>query len=156
MIWGSTASVEFVLRLEQRFGVHLREGALGSVETVADLVALVNSAASEATPHLTVAASVRLMPCAPITAPHTAKTLNEVLAWDAERHPDARAAIPLDCSAHSCSKFLADGTTNGGEGIAHRCFGYVRFAGGMLPSRLLRQIGQRNHADQGSLIVHDR
>lgn len=84
--------VELVLRLEQSFGVHLREAALGSVETVADLVALVNSAASDDPLHLTVAASVRPTLRPPITAPHTAKTLNEVLAWHAERHPDATHA----------------------------------------------------------------
>lgn len=87
--------VELVLRLEQSFGVHLREAALGSVETVADLVALVNSAASDDPLHLTVAASVRPTLRPPITAPHTAKTLNEVLAWHAERHPDATHAVVL-------------------------------------------------------------
>ena len=42
----SLGRVELVLRLERRFGVHLPAAALSSAETVADLIALVNSAAN--------------------------------------------------------------------------------------------------------------
>src|SRR5208337_4212405 len=42
----SLGRVELVSRLEQRFGVHLPAAALSLAETVADLIALVNSAAN--------------------------------------------------------------------------------------------------------------
>src|SRR5208282_4419575 len=42
----SLGRVELVLRLEQRFGVHLPAAALSSAETVADLIALVKTAAN--------------------------------------------------------------------------------------------------------------
>ena len=92
----SLGRVELVLRLEQRFGVQLREAALSSVDTVGDLVAVVNSAARDGVPRRHVVATLRPpVPRQSITTPHAATTLNEVLTWHAERHPDAIHAVVL-------------------------------------------------------------
>jgi acyl carrier protein len=116
----SFGRIELMLRLEHRFGVHLSDAALGSAETVSDLIALVNSAASSGGFQPTIAA----VPVSPIPAtarplrglPHTAATLNEVLAWHAERHPDAMHAIILvDEQSHTVTYAQLQG---GARGVA--------------------------------------
>lgn len=97
----SLARVELGLRLEVRFGVQLRDAAVGSAETVADLLGLLTSAAragaGAARP------DVSVVPVSPTAAvrpslgtPKTATTLNEVLLWHAEQHPDVTHAVVID------------------------------------------------------------
>ncbi len=100
----SLGRVELVLRLEQRFGVRLPDAVLGSAETVADLIALVDSAASTDGHPGVAAVPVRPIPALRplLGTPRTATTLNEVLAWHAERHPEAAHAVVLiDGQSHT-------------------------------------------------------
>jgi acyl carrier protein len=99
----SLGRVELVLRLEQRFGVHLPAAALSSAETVADLIVFVNSAANAGGIEPRVAAIPRPIPALrpPQGTPRAATTLNEVLAWHTERHPQTTHAVVLaDEQAH--------------------------------------------------------
>ncbi len=93
----SLGRVELVLRLEQRFGVHLPATALSLAETVADLIALVNSAANAGgiQPRFAAVPGPILALRPLLGTPRTATTLNEVLAWHAERHPQATHAMVL-------------------------------------------------------------
>ena len=92
----SLGRVELVLRLEQRFGVHLPAAALSSAETVADLIAFVNSAPNTGDSQSRTAVVPRPIPALrPQGTPRAAMTLNEVLAWHAERHPQATHAVVL-------------------------------------------------------------
>jgi len=115
----SLARVELLLRLEQRFQIHLPESALGTVETVADLW----RAAGAATPVLpgdgriagsaTTAAlklpGARRLPGAADALPLEAATLPEVLAWRVRHDPAAthltlladQGALPLSYDALS-------------------------------------------------------
>lgn len=95
----SLGRVELVLRLELRFGLHLPDTAVSSAETVGDLFALVRAAAGA----VDVRPGAAAVPVNPVAAPRpalgvpkAATTLNEVLAWHAEQHPDATHAIVLD------------------------------------------------------------
>ena len=97
----SLGRVELALRLEGRFGVQLRDAAIGSADTVADLMGLLTSAAragANAAHPDTAAAPVSpiaaLRP--PLGTPKTATTLNEVLLWHAGEHPNATHAVVLD------------------------------------------------------------
>ncbi len=114
----SLGRVELVLRLEQRFGVHLPSAALSLAETVADLIALVNSAANAGgiQPRFAAVPSPNPTLRPLLGTPRTATTLNEVLAWHAERHPQATHAVVLgDEQAHTVTYAqLAEGA----KGIA--------------------------------------
>jgi len=96
----SLARVELGLRLEAHFGVELRDAAVGSAATVADLVGLLTSAArvvGGARPDVVavpVSQIAALRP--PLGTPKTATTLNEVLLWHAEWHPDVTHAVVID------------------------------------------------------------
>jgi acyl carrier protein len=96
----SLSRAELLLRLEQRFGVHLPDNTLESAETVADLVDAVASASKGAS------APGEPRPAAPAIAPAItsrpsvglpshAVTLNEVLEWRARTTPDAIHAVVL-------------------------------------------------------------
>jgi acyl carrier protein len=93
----SLARVELGLRLEVRFGVQLRDAAIGSAETVADLAGLITSAARLAGAPSADAAPAPVSPTAghrpPLGTPNAATTLNEVLRWHAEQHPDVTHAV---------------------------------------------------------------
>ncbi len=95
----SLGRVELGLRLEERFGVQLRDAAVGSAETVAEVLGLLRAAAVAGAAHPS-ATAARLRPIPVprpvLAAPKTATTLNEVLAWHAEQHPNATHAIVLD------------------------------------------------------------
>jgi 1-acyl-sn-glycerol-3-phosphate acyltransferase len=95
----SLGRVELGLRLEVRFGVHLADAAIGSAETVADLLGVLSSAAAAggiaAHPDAAIARPIAA-PRAALGTPKTATTLNEVLVWHAEQHPNATHAIVLD------------------------------------------------------------
>src|SRR5579872_1892605 len=95
----SLARVELVLRLEQRFRLTLPDVLASSAETVGDLLAMIRKVATTST----VSRGAPTAPLSVVTArrpqlgtPTTATTLNEVLAWHAEQHPDATHAIVLD------------------------------------------------------------
>jgi len=117
----SLGRVELVLRLEQRFGVHLPDAVLGSAETVADLIALVNSAATAGGIHPGDAARpVRpILPSRPLLGtPRTAMTLNEVLAWHAEQHPKATHAVVLiDGQSHDVTYAQLEEGARGMAGV---------------------------------------
>jgi acyl carrier protein len=97
----SLGRVELVLRLERAFDVRLPEAKVGSAETVADLLGLVNSAAAagQVPSHptvMTVPAELARGARQPLGTPSTACTLIDVLEWHAQRHPDAIHAVVLD------------------------------------------------------------
>jgi fatty-acyl-CoA synthase len=82
---GSLERVELLLRLEKQFGVRLADAVMASAVTPLDLVAAIGSsggAAPEAVPR-------PISPLPPgVSAPASAKTLNEVLRWHAEGTPE--------------------------------------------------------------------
>ncbi len=97
----SLGRVELVLRLERAFDVRLPEAKVGSAETVADLLDLLNSAAgASAVPShatgTTVPAELALAPRPTLGTPGTASTLVDVLEWHAQQHPNAIHAVVLD------------------------------------------------------------
>jgi acyl carrier protein len=95
----SLGRMELVLRLEVRFGLHLPDTTISSAETVGDLVALVTAAAGAVDAHRGTPAVLVNPVAAPrprLGTPNAATTLNEVLAWHAEHHPDATHTIVLD------------------------------------------------------------
>src|SRR5579862_2797999 len=110
----SLGRVELGLRLEARFGVHLSDAGIGSADTIADLLGVLSSAAAisgiTAHPKGTAGRPV-VAPRAALGTPSTATTLNEVLAWHAEQHPNATHAILLDEDASRAMTYaqLRDG-----------------------------------------------
>ena len=97
----SLGRVELVLRLERAFDVRLPDATVGSAETVADLLNLVNSAAAASVfanrpSGGTTPAKVALAPRQPLGTPGTARTLIDVLEWHAQQHPDAVHVVVLD------------------------------------------------------------
>jgi len=97
----SLGRVELVLRLERAFDVCLPDATVGSAETVADLLNLVNSAAAASVfanrpSGGTTPAKVALAPRQPLGTPGTARTLIDVLEWHAQQHPDAVHVVVLD------------------------------------------------------------
>jgi len=95
----SLGRVELGLRLERHFDVQLPEAAVGMAETVADLLeSLTSSAAAERAHPSAPAVLVTPLPTPrpPLGTPRTAATLNEVLDWHAEQHPNATHAVVLD------------------------------------------------------------
>ena len=95
----SLGRVELGLRLERHFGVQLPEAAVGTAETVADLLESLTSSAAAESAHpgaATLLVTSVLAPRPPLGVPETAATLNEVLAWHAAQHPNATHAVILD------------------------------------------------------------
>jgi 1-acyl-sn-glycerol-3-phosphate acyltransferase len=82
----SLARVELGLRIEREFGVRLRDHALLAADTPRDLLAALLAAGAAAPP---VAAPAAELPSIE-GAPDDARTLLDVLAWHAARHPDRR------------------------------------------------------------------
>ena len=87
----SLARVELLLRLEQRWGVHLSEAEAARVERVADLLAALSRTASTASPTVLAGSSAAppgsLGPSAStgrLSPPPDATTLQRVLLWRAE------------------------------------------------------------------------
>ena len=95
----SLGRVELGLRLEVRFGVHLPDAGIGSAETVADLLGVLSAAAAAggiaAHPDAAIARPITSARAA-LGTPKTSTTLNEVLAWHAEQHPNTTHAVVLD------------------------------------------------------------
>ena len=105
----SLARIELLSRLEQRLKVRLPDTILGTVDTVADLVQAVSSAAlvAEVAPFpipATALAGKIAQRSLPAGAPTQATTLQEVLGWRLQRHPDATHLVLLgDQQASSLS-----------------------------------------------------
>ncbi|MGH8317437.1 MAG: AMP-binding protein [Steroidobacteraceae bacterium] len=108
----SLARVELLLRLEQRFGVHLPDTTLATAQTVSDLLRAVSRTAA-ATP-----AAERARPAAPVAhrqpqtsaasgAPSEAATLQDVLAWRVKRQPAATHLILLEEAQSTVLSFQA-------------------------------------------------
>ncbi|HET9106539.1 MAG TPA: AMP-binding protein [Steroidobacteraceae bacterium] len=95
----SLARVELVERLERALSLELPAGALDSIDTVGDLVAMLRSAPAapeggdrlSASPRAPIPREERLAAAEPAEA----ATLSEVLAWRAQRQPQAVHAIVL-------------------------------------------------------------
>lgn len=89
----SLARTELLLRAERAFAVTLPEDALAKAETVADLLAFLERAASrpgrpEVPPRAAPAPRAAAGQAVPVSAPDAAATLLEALAWHVENHPD--------------------------------------------------------------------
>ncbi|HEX7113334.1 MAG TPA: AMP-binding protein, partial [Mizugakiibacter sp.] len=81
----SLSRIELLARLEQRLGVALHEREGLAAMTPAELLqALAHATPRAAAVELAAAAEIRVQP---FEAPEDARTLNEVLAWHAARHP---------------------------------------------------------------------
>src|ERR1041384_1290201 len=84
----SLGRTELVLRIERKFRVRLSVNAVAEMDTVADLLKVVNQAA----PSDLKTSGVELSTFAPeaplIGQPDDAKTLTEMLDWHVENHPD--------------------------------------------------------------------
>lgn len=96
----SLARVELLERLERGLSLQLPPGALDSIDTVGDLVAMLRSAPSAHDGSGRMSASPRAPvpreePSAAAGEPAEAATLSEVLAWRAQRQPQAVHAIVL-------------------------------------------------------------
>jgi len=101
----SLARVELLLRLQQRFQVHLADSILASSQSAGDLLRAVNAAARAA--HINTPSDVPAGPAMPpwpegprpAAAPMSAGTLQEVLAWRVERDGAATHLLLLDRTA---------------------------------------------------------
>ncbi len=82
---GSLERVELLLRLEKEFGVRLPDAVMADAVTPRDLVTAIGSS-STAPPEALPRAVSPLPPG--MSAPASARTLNEVLRWHAERAPE--------------------------------------------------------------------
>jgi 1-acyl-sn-glycerol-3-phosphate acyltransferase len=100
----SLARVELLLRLEQRFQLHLAEPTLASSQSVADLLRAVNAARASHIEAAPITSGDALGPAIPQTpegprpigAPTAASTLQEVLRWRTEHEPEATHLVLLD------------------------------------------------------------
>lgn len=81
----SLARVELVLRLERSFSVHMPDTVLESAETCGDLVSLLRSAGPARIPSTVPKATVA--EATAVAVPDSARTLIEVLNWQAQHHP---------------------------------------------------------------------
>ncbi len=83
----SLARVELLARIGRNFNVVLAEGVLGHIETPRDLLrVIVNASPLRAAAASPETASVALGEVLP--APHSARTLIDVVNWHVEKHPD--------------------------------------------------------------------
>ena len=83
----SLARVEFIARIEERFGIALPETVYGDIEVPRDLLRFLRVA--NPAPHAGRAAPVEMpIDVAGSGEPMEANTLVEVLQWHAERHPE--------------------------------------------------------------------
>ena len=84
----SLARVELLTRVEQRFGIALPEQILGTIDTPRDLLRAMLSAGA---PRAAMVPEIsELSPGEARAAPHSARTLVEVLNWHVTTHPDRR------------------------------------------------------------------
>jgi 1-acyl-sn-glycerol-3-phosphate acyltransferase len=100
----SLARAELLLRLEAAFGVALPEKLLAEAETPRDLLQAIERAAPAAAGPASRARTATAIEAEPKagaaeSAPEGAPTLNAVLAWHAERHPERRHLLFLEGGA---------------------------------------------------------
>ena len=124
----SLARIELLLRLEQSLDIRLPDEALSQVVTIADLVSALQSARmADLRPR-----GPRLPVVSPraigarsqsVGTPANVATLNEVLEWHVERHPDAVQAVLLEgdraspltyAALHEGAQAVARGLGSGG------------------------------------------
>ena len=85
----SLSRVELLLRVNQSFGVAMDESLVESAETPGDLLAALDDARTQDNREIAPPEASRPQPLAPGEAiPADAATLNEVLQWHAQTHPD--------------------------------------------------------------------
>ncbi|RMG17146.1 MAG: acyl-phosphate glycerol 3-phosphate acyltransferase [Planctomycetota bacterium] len=84
----SLAKVELLARLERASGVRLPDRAGVEAKTLGDLARALRDAAARAPLSARSLEPVAMPPAAPDDLPRAAETLQEVLAWHAERHPE--------------------------------------------------------------------
>ena len=87
---GSLARAELFRRVERAFGARLPDGLLAAAETPRDLLRALAAAGSAPDPAALAAAPLAEPAEA---APESTRTLPEVLAWHAERHPERRHVL---------------------------------------------------------------
>ena len=88
----SLGRTELMLRIEQRFAIQLAVSAMGEVETVADLLRILN----QGTGALASTSGPAITPILPeVQAATEARTLLEMLDWHVARHPDRLHATVL-------------------------------------------------------------
>ena len=88
----SLGRTELMLRIEQRFSIQLAVSAMGEVETVADLLRILN----QRTGALASASGPAITPNLPeVQAATEARTLLEMLDWHVARHPNRLHATVL-------------------------------------------------------------
>jgi acyl carrier protein len=105
----SLGRVELLLRLEKRFGVHLPEQILPTVETPRDLLRALESRHAAGGPAAHREPTARPgrerpgeseeLPGEGEPAPESARSLVEVVAWHAQRHPERQHLLLLDDDA---------------------------------------------------------
>ncbi|HEX9669236.1 MAG TPA: AMP-binding protein [Thermoanaerobaculia bacterium] len=88
--FGSLARAELFRRVERAFGARLPDGLLAGAETPRDLLRALAAAGSAPDPAALTAAPLAEPAEA---APESTRTLPEVLAWHAERHPERRHVL---------------------------------------------------------------
>ncbi len=88
----SLGRTELMLRIEQRFSIQLAVSAMGRVETVGDLLRILNQGKGARAP----ASVLAITPSLPeVQAAAQARTLLEMLDWHVARHPDRLHATVL-------------------------------------------------------------
>ncbi len=96
----SLARIELLVRLEQRFKVHIPEATAAAAQTLSDLLQAVSAAPARAGAQTAPSAAAAAAPLADVTiaaalAPAHAATLQQVLSWRVERDPTATHLILL-------------------------------------------------------------
>jgi len=119
----SLARVQLLLRLERSFAVDLPDETLSTAETLADLLDALTSAAAGRSPTGPGPTASVMKPIESsrqaVGTPTMAVTLNEVLEWHVQQHPDATHAIVLaDDQSHSLTyRALATGAKEVAAGL---------------------------------------
>jgi 1-acyl-sn-glycerol-3-phosphate acyltransferase len=121
----SLARVQLILRLERSFAVELPDETLSTAETLTELLSALTSAATRTSTKPTIPAATVVQPIEstrpPLGIPTSAVTLNEVLEWHVQQHPDATHAIVLaDEQSHSLTyRALMTGAKDVAGGLQH-------------------------------------
>jgi acyl carrier protein len=139
----SLGRVELVTRLEDRFGHRMIEDEVMVAETPGDLLAVLQAAAgvpSAAAGVEAEAAAFQLeTECGGIAAPARARTLPEVLAWHADRHPERTHVVLCEDDRTSRRMTYGELLTAAQEtavGLAERGVGPGEAVALMLPTSL--------------------
>jgi 1-acyl-sn-glycerol-3-phosphate acyltransferase len=117
----SLGRTELILRIERSFGVRVPAATIGSAETVGDLLRALDQAyPHRVAPEKEVAAS----PLPLVPAAVEARTLVEVLEWQAARHPDRLHLTVLEDDAVALASMtyraLAESAREAAQGLIER------------------------------------